>query len=76
MARRFVLGSLGTVKTPRTYRGIWYYPDFQSADRVLANLKVNGPDPLPDARIVSYGRGYAIQSRPGSHYFGPAGFAQ
>lgn len=45
--------------------GIAYYRDRRQAESILASMC-----PIwPDARIVSYLRGYALQIRPGGAYW-------
>jgi hypothetical protein len=53
---------------PKTYRGTFYYRTREDAQNVLDNLKDNG---FPNARVVEYGRGYAVQGEKSGQYVGP-----
>jgi len=56
----------GHMKTYTVYRNTFYFASYADAERVCNNLKQT----YPEARIVEYERGYAIQREKSGPYWG------
>ncbi len=49
--------------------GTYYYPSYKAAKAAMLEL-IRVQDATPEARVNSFGRGYAIQERRSGRYWG------
>jgi len=53
----------------KLYKNVYYYPTYTAAARHLEKL-IAWQDATPEARVNSFGRGWAIQEKRSGRYWG------